>query len=77
MFENKSDDTVEFLCHTTPATAFGPAYFEDIATVLNADGIPDFKRLQVIMRNHGLIPVVSIKKKLIFGIIGLIRKIKS
>jgi len=77
MFENKSNETVEFLCRTTPGNVFGPEYFEDIATVLNVDGLPDFKKLQDIMKHHGLIPIVSFKRKLIFAIIGLIRKIKS
>jgi quercetin dioxygenase-like cupin family protein len=77
MFENKSDQTIEFLCRTTPGDAFGPEYFEDIATVLNVDGLPDFQKLQDIMKQYGLIPVLSFKRKLIFAIIKLIRKIKS
>ena len=77
MFENKSDQTVEFLCRTTPGDAFGPEYFENIATVLNVDALPDFEKLKDIMKQHGLIPVLSFKRKLIFTIIKLIRKIKS
>ncbi|QHW00232.1 cupin domain-containing protein [Spirosoma endbachense] len=77
MFENKSNETVEFLCRTTPGNAFGSDYFEDIATVLNADGLPDFNKLQDIMKQYGLIPVVGLKRRLIFAIINLIRKIKS
>jgi quercetin dioxygenase-like cupin family protein len=77
MFENKSNQTVEFLCRTTPGDAFGPEYFEAIATVLNVDGIPDFQKLQDIMKQYGLIPVLGFKRKLIFAIIKLIRKVKS
>ena len=77
MFENRSNETVEFLCRTAPGNAFGPAYFEDIATVLNADGLPDFRKLQRIMKQHGLIPVLSFKRKVIFAILGAIRKLKS
>jgi len=77
MFENKSDQTVEFLCRTTPGDTFGPEYFEDIATVLNVDALPDFEKLKDIMKQHGLIPVLSFKRKIIFTIIKLIRKIKS
>ena len=76
MFENKSTETVEFLCRTSPGNAFGPEYFEDIATVLNADGLPDFKKLQEVMRGHGLIPVLDFKRRLIFAVINLIRKVK-
>ena len=77
MFENKSNETVEFLCRTTPGNAFGSQYFDDIATVLNADGLPDFKKLQDIMKQHGLIPVLGFKRRLIFAIISVLRKIKS
>jgi len=77
MFENKTNQAIEFRCQTTPADVFGPGYFEDIATVLNIDGIPDFKKLQSVMTQHGLIPVPGFKRKIIFGILGLIRKIKG
>ncbi|MEO6405024.1 MAG: cupin domain-containing protein [Ferruginibacter sp.] len=77
MFENKSKETVDFLCRITPCDAFGPEYFEDIATVLNVDGLPDFQKLQDIMKQYGLIPVLGFKRKLVFAIIGLIRKMKS
>lgn len=76
-FENKSNETVEFLCRTAPGDVFGPEYFEDIATVLNVDGLPDFDKLQQVMKQHGLVPVLGFKRQLIFAIIGLIRKIKS
>jgi quercetin dioxygenase-like cupin family protein len=77
MFQNKSNETVEFLCRTTPGDVFGAEYFEHIATVLNVEGIPDFKKLQEIMKQHGLMPVVGFKRKVIFAIIGIIRKLKS
>ena len=77
MFENRTNQTIEFRCQTTPAKVFGPEYFEDIATVLNVDSVPDFAELQNIMKSHGLIPVPGFKRTLIFAILGLIRKMKG
>ena len=75
-FANKTGETVEFVCEIRPGT-FGAEYFEEIATVLNTKGIPDFKELKNIMRSHGLVPVLGLKRQLIFGILDIIRKLKG
>ena len=46
-------------------------------SIQNIEGIPDFKKLQSIMIQHGLIPVPGLKRKIIFAILGLIRKMKG
>ena len=76
-FDNRTKETIEFLCRTAPGDAFGPQYFEDMAAVLNADGLPDFGRLQDVMKSHGLIPVLDFKRTVIFTVLGLVRKIKG
>ena len=75
-FENRTREPIEFLCKTAPGQVFGAAYFEDIAEVLNVDGLPDFDRLQDVMRRHGLVPVLGFKRKLIFALLGTIGKVK-
>src|SRR5436190_20001361 len=75
-FANRTKDTIEFICHTTPEL-LGPAYFEDIARVVNAPGLPDFAELQNVMRRHGLVPMLSAKKKIVFSILGAIRRVKN
>ena len=77
MFENETSETITFRCRTTPGGVFGPAYFQDIAAVLNVDGLPDFGKLQDITKSHGLIPLPGFKRALIFAILGLVRKLKS
>lgn len=75
-FSNNTTETVEFLCHVSPGI-LNSDYFEDIAEVINVDGIPDFNQLQLVMKKHGLIPVLDAKRKLIFYILGIIRKFKK
>lgn len=36
----------------------GPIFFSEIAEVLNADGIRDHSKLGIIMKKHGLVPVM-------------------
>jgi quercetin dioxygenase-like cupin family protein len=57
-FENKTNETIEFLVCATPGV-FGLDYFKDIAEVVNAGGPPDLVKLREVMRRHGLVPVVS------------------
>ena len=57
-FANKTDETIEFLCYTSPGV-FGPDYFHDIASVINAGGPPDMVKLKEVMLSHGLVPVVG------------------
>ena len=75
-FSNNTDETVEFRCHVSPGI-LNSDYFEDIAEVINVDGIPDFDHLQIVMRKHGLVPVLGAKRKVIFFILGIVRKFKG
>jgi len=55
-FINLHDTTVRVLCTLSPAS-IGPAYFREIAAVINAGGPPDMQKVLAIMRSHGLEPV--------------------
>jgi quercetin dioxygenase-like cupin family protein len=55
-FVNTHDVTARMLCVLTPAS-IGPAYFREIAAVINAGGPPDMQRVLAIMKQHGLEPV--------------------
>jgi quercetin dioxygenase-like cupin family protein len=74
-FANHTSKPVEFMCSITPGV-LGAEYFEDVASVVNVDGLPDFDKLRAVMRNHGLVPMVGIKQTIIFAILGVIRKLK-
>jgi quercetin dioxygenase-like cupin family protein len=54
-FENLGVDEARFLSVATPGV-FRPAYFEEIAAVLDAGGPPDLQALAGVMRRHGLTP---------------------
>ncbi len=56
-FQNRSDIDATFLAIATPAL-FGPAYFREIAEVLDASagGPPDLTAIGEVMRRHGLTP---------------------
>jgi quercetin dioxygenase-like cupin family protein len=72
-FANHTKETVEFLCNITPGV-LGSEYFEDVASVVNVNGLPDFHKLKSVMRHHGLVPVLGLDNRIVFGILGLIRK---
>ena len=55
-FHNLHNETVRVLCTLSPAT-IGPAYFREIAAVINAGGPPDMQKVLAIMKSHGLEPV--------------------
>lgn len=55
-FTNNHDLPAKALCVLTPAS-IGPAYFREIAEVINAGGPPDMPRVLAIMQRHGLEPV--------------------
>ncbi|SEP10728.1 Cupin domain-containing protein [Mucilaginibacter gossypiicola] len=55
-FNNLHDKTARALCTLSPAS-IGPAYFREIAAVINAGGPPDMQKLLTIMKGHGLEPV--------------------
>lgn len=73
---NKTDQPIEFLCEVKPGV-FGYEYFRDIEPILNAGGLPDIERFKEIMVSHGLVPVISFKQSLIFGLLRLIRVFKK
>ena len=51
---NHGSDAATLLTVLTPA-AIGPAYFRELATLLQAGGPPDPARVQEIMARHGLV----------------------
>lgn len=55
-FTNEHPQTVRVLCALSPAS-IGPAYFRELAQVINAGGPPDRQRVLAIMKKHGLEPV--------------------
>ncbi len=57
-FENKTNETIEFLVFINPAV-FGVTYFRDLAQVLNAGGPPDATKIKEVMSRHGLVPVMA------------------
>ncbi len=55
-FNNLSDANFRALITLSPAS-IGPAYFREIAELVNAGGPPDIQKMIGIMRKHGLEPV--------------------
>jgi quercetin dioxygenase-like cupin family protein len=55
-FNNLHDKPARVLCTLSPAD-IGPAYFREIAAVINAGGPPDIQKIMAIMKSHGLEPV--------------------
>ena len=55
-FNNLHDKPARVLCTLSPGS-IGPAYFREIAAVINAGGPPDIQKVLAIMRTHGLEPV--------------------
>lgn len=54
-FENSGTAAARSLNLITPGV-LGPAYFQEIAQVVNAGGPPDMERLHAVMQRHGLRP---------------------
>src|ERR1700743_471139 len=52
-FNNLHNETARALCTLSPAS-IGPAYFREIAQVINAGGPPDMQKILAIMKKHGL-----------------------
>jgi quercetin dioxygenase-like cupin family protein len=52
-FNNLHDKPARVLCTLSPAS-IGPAYFREIAAVINAGGPPDMQKVLGIMKSHGL-----------------------
>lgn len=55
-FNNLHDKPARVLCSLSPAH-IGPAYFREIAAVINAGGPLDLQKIMAIMKRHGLEPV--------------------
>ena len=55
-FNNLSDSNFRALITLSPAS-IGPAYFREIAELVNAGGPPDIQKMIAIMKKHGLEPV--------------------
>jgi quercetin dioxygenase-like cupin family protein len=55
-FNNLHDKAARALVTLSPAS-IGPAYFREVAEVVNAGGPPDIQKILAIMRRHGLEPV--------------------
>ena len=56
-FQNLGTEVATQLAVATPGL-IGPAYFRDIAAIINVDGPPDFAAALAAMRRHGLTPAV-------------------
>jgi len=54
-FENWGEAEARSLSVITPGL-LGPAYFQEIATVLNAPGPPNIPAIMAVMQRHGLRP---------------------
>ena len=57
-FNNLSDANFRALITLSPAS-IGPAYFREIAELVNAGGPPDVQKMIAIMKKYGLEPVGS------------------
>jgi mannose-6-phosphate isomerase-like protein (cupin superfamily) len=73
---NNTNETIEFLCEIRPGI-FGYDYFRNIEPIVNAPGLPDIEHLKMIMRTHGLVPVIGLKQSIIFAVIRLLRLFKK
>jgi quercetin dioxygenase-like cupin family protein len=58
-FNNLHNKVARVLCTLSPAS-IGPAYFREIAEVINAGGPPDMQNVLAIMKTHGLEPVKQV-----------------
>jgi quercetin dioxygenase-like cupin family protein len=56
-FQNLGTELATQLGIATPGL-LGPAYFRDIAAIINVDGPPDFAAALAVMRRHGLTPAI-------------------
>jgi mannose-6-phosphate isomerase-like protein (cupin superfamily) len=54
-FENRGVEDATALAVVTPGL-LGPAYFRELAAIMNVDGPPDFAAALDVMRRHGLTP---------------------
>ncbi|MDB4921409.1 cupin domain-containing protein [Mucilaginibacter sp.] len=57
-FENKTNSRVKFLAIVNPGI-LGPAYFKELAVIINAGGPPDMVKVKAVLQKHGLVPVMD------------------
>jgi quercetin dioxygenase-like cupin family protein len=75
-FVNNTKETIEFLCYISPGV-FDAGYFREIAAVVNKQGPPDIDKIKSIMKSYGLVPVLTIKHRLLFFLLRIIRTFKK
>lgn len=56
-FNNLKQTDAKALAVVTPAL-IGPDFFEETATIVNADGPPDIEKLKAVLAKHGLVAVM-------------------
>jgi quercetin dioxygenase-like cupin family protein len=54
-FVNRHEQAAKALAVLTPAS-IGPAFFREVAAVINAAGPPDLPKVKEVMLRHGLVP---------------------
>lgn len=57
-FNNLSQQPAKALAVASPGV-FGPEYFKEVATIVNAGGPPDIEKMKIVFKKHGLVPVVN------------------
>ncbi len=56
-FNNLQHEDAKALAVITPAL-LAPAYFKEMAEIINAGAPPDIEKLKMVMAKHGLVPVM-------------------
>jgi len=56
-FNNFGEENSKALAVITPAL-LGPNFFKECAEIVNAGGPPDVEKLKMVMKRHGLVPVL-------------------
>jgi quercetin dioxygenase-like cupin family protein len=59
-FNNLKPANAKALAVVTPAL-IGPDYFREMATIVNAGGLPDLEKIKAVMTRHGLVPALPQK----------------
>ncbi len=57
-FDNLQQINAKALAVITPAL-LGADYFIEIAEIINAGGPPDMEKLKMVLKKHGLVPVIN------------------
>jgi quercetin dioxygenase-like cupin family protein len=59
-FKNLKPVSAKALAIVTPAL-IGPEYFQEMAAIINAGGLPDLEKIKAVMTKHGLVPALPQK----------------